>query len=63
VVATQYLTTLRGRYGNYDVYWDPFNGYVEVGLELVTDDDGDPIVAYSEARAIEVALYWIRQWG
>lgn len=50
-----------GQIGGFVITWDPWEGDVYVGDELATDASGEPEVAYSEARAKEVAQDYIRR--
>lgn len=50
-----------GKIGGYVIYWEAMSGAVYVGDERATDSDGSPAIAYSEARAMEVARDYIRR--
>lgn len=50
-----------GKIGSYEIYWVAWAGHVYVGDEQATDAGGDVEIAYSEARAMEVARDYIRR--
>ena len=50
-----------GKIGSYVIRWDAHSGAVDVGGERATDANGSESVAYSQARALEVARSYIRR--
>ncbi len=49
-----------GFVGGYPVLWDPMTGVVYVGWDRISDELGP---AYSPARAMEMAMYWMELYG
>ena len=50
-----------GNIGGYEIYWVAWAGHVYVGDEQAVDTRGEVEIAYSEARAMEVARDYIRR--
>lgn len=50
-----------GKINGFPIEWDAQSGAVYVGNERATDSSGASEVAYSEARAMEIARDYIRR--